>query len=102
MLLRTSYNTPPHGLTIDLPSNQTRPASDQTVDNVVFRNPNKVVDYSEASSSSFFQESIDLYFELYDLDSDDHSAFAIDAGYMGALQDSEYFVGGVFGVVPSE
>ena len=70
---------------------------DQTVDNVVFLNPNKVVDYSEASSSSFFQESIDLYFELSDLDSDDLSASTIDAGYMAALEDSEYFVGGVFG-----
>ncbi|HAU59407.1 MAG TPA: hypothetical protein DCW45_03465, partial [Opitutae bacterium] len=70
---------------------------DQTVDNVVFLNPNKVVDYSEATSSSFFQESTDLYFELSDLDFDDPSASTIDAGYMGALEDSEYFVGGVFG-----
>jgi hypothetical protein len=70
---------------------------DETVDNVVFLNPNKVVDYGEASMSSFFQESTDLYFELMDLDSDDISASTNDAGYMGALEDSGYFVGGVFG-----
>ena len=70
---------------------------DETVDNVVFLNPNKVVDYAEASSSSFFQESTDLYFELSDLDSDDPSASTNDAGYMDALEDSGYFVGGVFG-----
>ena len=48
---------------------------DQTIDNLVYLNPNKVVDYADASASSFFQESTDLYFELSDLDSDDSSAY---------------------------
>jgi hypothetical protein len=67
---------------------------DENVDGEVYLNPNKVVSYETASSSSFFSESADLYFMLSDLESTDDYQSTADTG---SLQDAGYFVGGVFG-----
>ena len=67
---------------------------DESIEGVVYLNPNKVVSYDMASTSTFFKESSDLYFMLSDLDSsDDPDNYANTT----SLQDAGYFVGGVFG-----
>ena len=68
-------------------------ADDQTIDNVVFLNPNKVVDSSIAYQSTLFEESVDLYYELSNLESGSSS---IDSG-MSDIQEDGYFIGGVLG-----
>jgi DNA-binding phage protein len=67
---------------------------DENVEGEVYLNPNKVVSYETASSSSFFTESADLYFMLSDLETTDDYQGTADTG---SLQDAGYFVGGVFG-----
>ena len=68
-------------------------ADDQTIDNVVFLNPNKVVDSSIAYQSTLFEESVDLYYELSNLES---GSSLFDSG-MSDIQDDGYFIGGVLG-----
>ena len=67
---------------------------DENVEGEVYLNPNKVVSYETASSSSFFSESADLYFMLSDLEKTDDYHNTPDTG---SLLDAGYFVGGVFG-----
>ena len=68
-------------------------ADDQTIDNVVFLNPNKIVDSSIAYQSTLFEESVDLYYELSNLES---ASSSIDSG-MSDIQEDGYFIGGVLG-----
>ena len=67
---------------------------DENVEGVIYLNPNKVVSYDMASTSTFFKESSDLFFMLSGLESSDDPENYADTS---SLQDSGYFVGGVFG-----